>query len=144
MTQDRQRGPSGSDELGLEMMGLLRDPAAGHRWASPGQTKIWRPPTDVYETDDCIVVKVEAAGMRAEEFEISLNARRLTIGGVRHDASAKLGYQQMEIQYGSFETDVHLPKPIVEDEVEATYEDGFLVVHLPKRKPRHIPVSSNI
>lgn len=141
MKEDRQAGPPGSDELRLEMLALLRDQAAGHRWASPGQTKVWRPPTDVYETDDCIIVKVEAAGMRAEEFEISLNARRLTIGGVRHDPSAKLAYQQMEIQYGSFETEVHLPKPVAEDEVEATYEDGFLVVRLPKRRPRQVPVS---
>ena len=120
MKQDRQEGPPGSDPQHLEMLALLRDQAAGHPWSSPRPHKIWQPPTDVYETEDHIVVKVEVAGMRAQDFEISLNARRLTIGGVRHDLSTKLGYQQMEIQYGSFEAHVHLPKPVEEDDIEAT------------------------
>jgi HSP20 family protein len=142
MKQDRQKGPPGSDPHRMEMLALLRDQAAGHTWGSPRQRKVWQPPTDVYETDDYVVVKVEIAGMRAKDFEISLNARRLTIRGGRHDLSAKLGYQQMEIQYGSFETHVHLPKPVEEDDIEATYKDGFLVVRLPKAKPRQVSVTN--
>lgn len=142
MKQERQEGPPGSDPQHLEMLALLRDQAAGHPWSSPRPHKIWQPPTDVYETEDHIVVKVEVAGMRAQDFEISLNARRLTISGVRHDLSAKLGYQQMEIQYGSFEAHVHLPKPVEEDDIEATYKGGFLVVRLPKAKPRQVPVTN--
>jgi HSP20 family protein len=126
----------------VELLSLLRDQAAGHTWASPRPHKVWQPPTDVYETEDHVVVKVEIAGMQAGDFDISLNARRLTIGGVRHDPSAKLGYQQMEIQYGAFETHVHVPKPVEEDGIEATYKDGFLVVRLPKSKPRQVPVTS--
>jgi len=142
MKQDRREGPPGSDPLRLEMLALLRDQAVGHQWASPRQHKVWRPPTDVYETEDDVVVKIEIAGMQAGDFEIALNGRRLTIRGARHDLSAKLGYQQMEIQYGSFETDVHLPKPVEEDGVEASYKGGFLVVRLPKAKPRQVPVTN--
>jgi HSP20 family molecular chaperone IbpA len=91
MKQDRREGPPGSDPQRLEMLSLLRDQAAGHTWGSPRPHKVWQPPTDVYETDDHVVVKVEVAGMQAKDFEISLDARRLMISGIRHDLSEKLG-----------------------------------------------------
>jgi HSP20 family protein len=130
------------DHMEVEMLGLLREPVPGQRWVSTGQHKIWRPPTDVYETDTCIVVKVEVAGMSEEDFSISLDSRRLVIGGTRHDPAAKLGYQQMEILYGYFETHVLLPQAVDEEAIEATYENGFLSVSLPKAKARQIPIAS--
>lgn len=128
------------EHMQSEVLGLLRESVPGRRWASTWQHKIWRPPTDVYETDDCVVVKVEVAGMEAGDFSISLDAKRLVISGVRHDPAAKLGYQQMEIQYGHFETEVHLPRAIDTEGIEATYQEGFLSVRLPKARPRHVPV----
>jgi HSP20 family protein len=124
------------------MLGLLHEPMPGQRWLSARQHKIWRPPTDVYETDDCIVVKVEIAGMEEGDFDIALDARKLVISGVRHDPAAKLSYQQMEILYGHFETHVHLPRAIDADRIEATYRNGFLHVRLPKAKPHKVPVVS--
>jgi HSP20 family protein len=103
---------------------------------------VWRPPTDVYETDDCVVVKVEVAGMAEEDFAIALDGRRLVVSGVRRDPASKLGYQQMEIQYGHFETDLHITRAIDEERIEATYRHGFLNVRLPKAKPRQVPVVS--
>jgi HSP20 family protein len=122
------------------MRGILQEPVPSQRRISARQHKIWRPPTDVYETGDCVIVKVEIAGMKQEDFALSLEANTLLIRGVRHDPAAKLGYQQMEILYGHFETHVHLPKAIDEDDVEATYQDGFLHVRLPKLKPHQVPV----
>lgn len=128
------------ENIQSEMLGLLREPVPGRGWASPWQHKIWRPPTDVYETDDFVVVKVEVAGMTADDFSISLDAKRLIISGVRHDPAAKLSYQQMEVMYGHFETEVHLPRTIDTDGIEAVYRDGFLSVRLPKAKPRQVPI----
>jgi HSP20 family protein len=130
------------DRIQVEMRGFLREPVPGQGWVSASQHKIWRPPTDVYETDDYVVVKVEIAGMQEGDFSISLDSRRLTITGVRHDPAAKLGYQQMEILYGHFETDVYLPRAIDEDQIEATYRNGFLSVILPKARPHQVPVVS--
>lgn len=126
----------------IEMSGLLRDPVSGQRWVATRQQHIWCPPTDVYETDECIVVKVEVAGMEEESFAISLDGKKLTICGVRHDPVAKLAYQQMEIAYGHFESHVHLPRAIDQDRIEATYKNGFLLVHLPKAQARQVPVVS--
>lgn len=142
MTQ-KEKGMQGStDQVRAEMLTLLGEPIASQRWVSARQHKAWRPPTDVYETDDCVVVRVEIAGMEDEDFGLSLDSKRLIISGIRRDPASKLSFQQMEILYGHFETDVHLARAIEEDEIEATYQNGFLVVHLPKVKPRHVPVVS--
>jgi HSP20 family protein len=124
------------------MQGLLGEPMPGQRWVSVRQHKIWRPPTDVYETDDCVVVKVEIAGMEKADFSIVLDAKTLIISGLRRDPVAKVGYQQMEILYGHFETHVHLPRAIDERGIEAAYQDGFLLVHMPRTQPRRVPVTS--
>ena len=140
MKQSRQEALEGMGRVRAELAGLLGEPVSGQRWISTRQHKTWRPPTDVYETDDCVVVKVEIAGMDEDDFVVSLDGRRLVISGVRRDPAAKLSYQQMEILYGHFETDVHLSRAIEEDKIEATYRNGFLGVRLPKAKPRQVPV----
>jgi HSP20 family protein len=124
----------------MEKMGLWGESEPGWRKSWLRQHKAWRPPTDVYETEGAVIVKVEIAGMVREDLAVSLDGRKLTIRGVRRDSSAKLGYQQMEIQYGYFETEVLVPRAIEEEGVEATYQDGFLSVQLPKAPARRVPV----
>jgi HSP20 family molecular chaperone IbpA len=80
--------------------------------------------------------------MSKEDFDISLDSKRLIIGGIRRDPAAKLAYQQMEILYGRFETDVYLPWAIDEDKIEAVYQGGFLDVLLPKAQPQKVPIVS--
>jgi HSP20 family protein len=140
MKQTEQAASGTPDRIGVELLGLLHEPMPGQRWVSAWQHKIWRPPTDVYETDSYVVVKVEIAGMNEEDFDISLESKRLIITGIRHDPAAKLAYQQREILYGQFETDVHLQWAIDEDHIKATYRNGFLNVFLPKAQPRQVPV----
>jgi HSP20 family protein len=133
------------ERMEAEMDHLFDEMIPPRRWLPLRHIKTWHPPTDVYETDDCVVVKVEIAGMDEGDFTISLSDRDLTITGVRHDplTEAKgltLSYQQIEIHYGDFKTEVYLPWAIVESEIEATYEDGFLKVVLPKAQAQKVPV----
>ena len=72
---------------------------------------VWRPPTDVYETEDAIVVRVEIAGMREADFTVALVERSLLIRGVRQDLTERRAYYQMEIPFGEFSTEVELPRP---------------------------------
>jgi HSP20 family molecular chaperone IbpA len=124
-----------------ELSGVLSEPVPAGRWAFSRQRRAWCPPTDVYETADCLFVKAEIAGMQRTDLHIALKAKELTISGIRQDSSAKVGYQQMEIQYGSFESHVSLPVAVEEEAVEATYQDGFLTIRLPKAKPHQVHVT---
>jgi HSP20 family protein len=110
------------------------------RWRIVSRPHAWRPPTDVFETDDSIIIRVEVAGMREADFTISLIERTLTIRGVRQDTSERRAYHQMEIAFGEFHTEVELPYPVHSDKVEATYRDGFLRVTAPIAQPKHIKV----
>ena len=120
---------------------LFNDMVPTIRWMSAGQRKAWRPPTDVYETDASVIVKVEIAGMSEGDFAIALSNRNLSISGARRDPDYKLAYQQLEIPYGEFGTDVFLPYAVDRDTISARYENGFLTVTLPKVKTYHVPVS---
>ena len=110
------------------------------RWILPRHGRIWRPPTDVFETSDNIVIKVEVAGMAEDDFVITFSERRLIIAGIRRDPSAKLGYHQMEIPYGEFRTDVYVSEAVDVDSIEASYESGFLLVTLPKTGAHRIVI----
>jgi HSP20 family protein len=101
---------------------------------------VWSPPTDVYDTAQSIIVRVEIAGMRDAEFSISIDNRMLVIHGVRPDLNEKRAYHQMEIRSGEFISIVELPVPVVVDAVDADYNDGFLSVVLPKESPKKINV----
>jgi HSP20 family protein len=120
---------------------LLSDMMLTLCWVTTRQQKTWRPATDVYETDDSIIIKVEIAGMVERDFTISLSNRSLAVTGTRCDPDAKLAYQQLEIPYGHFRTEVFLPYAVEHEAVTATYKDGFLTIFLPKVKPHHVPIA---
>ena len=110
------------------------------RWRSVSRLHVWRPPTDVYETEDAIIIRVEVAGMRESDFTISLVERNLIIHGIRQDTPERRAYHQMEIPFGEFSTEIELPYMIIPDKVEAIYRDGFLRISLPIAQPKHIKV----
>lgn len=104
-------------------------------------TYVWEPPTDVYETEEAIVVRVEIAGMSEAEFKISFEGRFLFVQGVRSDTGEPRAYHQVEIRFGEFMSLVEILHPVESDAIQAEYEDGFLRVLLPKAKPQKISVS---
>ncbi len=125
-----------------QMHRMIRQFVPREQWNDILQHRGWRPPTDVYETDTSAVVKVEVAGVRQGDIEISFANRILTVSGIRRDPAEKLTYQQMEINYGDFRTDVFLPWTVKEEDIEASYEDGFLVIILPKARGTHkVPIT---
>jgi len=110
------------------------------RWRIISRPYAWRPPTDVYEIDNAIIIRVEIAGMRETDFAISLIGRNLRIRGIRQDTSEKRAYHQMEIPFGEFSTEFELPYLVDSSEVGAIYRDGFLLITLPILQPKHINV----
>ena len=92
----------------------------------------WSPPTDVYETEQNCVIKVEVAGMRDEDFEVAFENNILMIRGHRPDRNEKRAYHQMEIRFGRFEIAVEIPVVVDIEKAIAEYKDGFLVIILPK------------
>ena len=90
---------------------------------------------DIHETDNHLVVKMELAGARSEDLQVSLSPddRVLTISGIRTESHAdregRLRCHQLEIYFGPFERAIGLPSiPVNRDQITATYRDGFLQI----------------
>lgn len=96
------------------------------------RSSVWSPPTDVYETEDNYVIKVEIAGMRDEDFEVAFENNHLMISGYRSDLNERRAYHQMEIRFGRFELAVEVPTTVDMEKATAEYKDGFLLIVLPK------------
>ena len=100
----------------------------------------WNPPTDVYETEDGFVVRVEIAGMKDADFEVAIENNVLMISGNRSEPNERRAYHQMEIRFGKFEIAVEIPISVEIERSAAEYKDGFLMIQLPKASPKHIEV----
>jgi len=108
---------------------FLSDPFVEGRYGS-----LWRPPTDVYETDESVVVRMEVPGLHVEDISVTLHSTTLVVRAVRRDCcpKAKKRVHQLEVHYGLFERVVPLPKNIRHEDADAAYVEGFLVVNIPK------------
>jgi HSP20 family protein len=117
------------------------DSSANHfHWQVSSRQHAWRPPTDVFITDDAVIVRVEIAGMREGDFSVTFEEHTLTIRGNRPDYPERRAYHQMEIRFGEFRTDVGLHWPVDTDKIDAEYKDGFLRVILPLSKPQSVEI----
>jgi HSP20 family protein len=101
---------------------------------------LWSPPTDVYETETHYVVRVELAGIRETDLEITFENGILVITGVRSDVSERRAYHQMEIHFGKFSSAIGVPGPVDLDRSVAEYSDGFLMVRMPKTKATDVEI----
>jgi HSP20 family protein len=104
------------------------------------RSSIWQPPTDVSETEEAVVVRIEIAGMRNAEFTISMEGRVLAVRGVRLGHEKRGAYHQMEIRSGDFLSVIDLPAAVDYDQIEVDYNDGFFRIVLPKLRPRNVEV----
>ena len=111
-------------------------------WRVTSRPHEWRPPTDVLETEDAIIVRVEIAGMKNANFSVILDEGNLIIRGVRSDQAERRAFHQMEIRFGEFSTEVELHWEVDSQSIEAEYRDGLLWVTLPKTKPHSIKIES--
>ncbi len=100
----------------------------------------WAPNTDIYETANGIIIKMEIAGVKQKDIEIIYDKNKIKIKGRRPDYSVpdRVSCKQMEINYGEFEKiislDEYKDKYIDEDKIKATYKDGMLFIFIPYLK----------
>lgn len=91
-------------------------------------------PLDIYESDNRVVIKASAPGVKPEDIEITITGDLLTIKGeTREDQKTDRGnYIRQERRFGSFCRQVSLPAGIKSDNVQASFERGILTLELPK------------
>ena len=130
------RYPDGSQQqLERYYRQLLNDALRQSQQALIRHSTTWRPLADIHESGERITVKIELAGMKEEDIEVTLYEDALVVSGERrddHEHSEQLYYYEAQIRYGPFRVEVLIASPIDRDQVDARYENGFLWVDLPK------------
>lgn len=103
-------------------------------------SRLWRPPLEVYETEEALVVCAEIAGMDEEQLQVVVDGAALSIRGVRPDRRhhERSCYHEAHIPYGAFGADVFVPFAVDSDRTTADYRDGFLRIVLPRIAARTI------
>lgn len=102
--------------------------------------RLWRPPTDVIETVNEVIILVEIGGMKQKDLNISLSDKTLVIRGERKEKEVKdiSCYRSMEINYGMFERNIYLPETADTKSISATYKDGFLEIKINKEEAQKL------
>ena len=100
--------------------------------------RTWCPAGDIYQTRDGWIVKVELAGVRTDELEISIEGSTLRIAGRRRDTfyAETVSYHQLEITYSRFEKTLQFPSRIDAATIERDYRDGLLILYLRSREDK--------
>ena len=96
----------------------------------------WGPKLDISEGRKAIIVKAEIPGIEAQDFDISIDSRLLTIKGEKkqEQKEEEETYYRVERSYGYFNRTIQLPADVNPDKVDATYKRGILKIKLRKSK----------
>ncbi len=110
-----------------------RTPAAAQNRETRPNRPVFVPPSDIYETNDSLIVLAEMPGVPPDGVDITLERRVLTIRG-RSATNEHSGYQRVYSEYadGDYERVFTLSENIDRDRIEATLKDEVLHLVLPK------------
>ena len=98
--------------------------------------RLWCPAADVYRTSDGWIVKVDLAGVKPADVEVTIDGPVLRISGSRRDGTCGEGvsHYQLEITYSRFEKMIQFPRSIEHASLERDYRDGLLILRLHQEK----------
>lgn len=126
---------------------LFEESFIGPRW-----TPLWAAEgggtlaVDLYETDDDLVITANVPGVKPEELDINITGNTLVVKGETRleEKTEKGNYLRQELRYGSFQRALTLPTDVQSDKAQAVYENGVLILTLPKAeavKPKSIHIN---
>lgn len=92
----------------------------------------WRPYIDVIDADEEFIVSAEVPGLEKEDIQLVFNNNVLTISGERKNLALGKCYLYHECYVGTFKRTIKIPGAIAQDKISANYQNGILLVHLPK------------
>lgn len=100
--------------------------------AAGGFGKGWHWGINAEDKDDRVVVRAEAPGFEAGDFDVRVSSDRLVLRAAKKAETKKEGGEYRE-QFECYES-VTLPPGIDKDKIEAVYHNGVLTVTIPKTK----------
>lgn len=89
---------------------------------------------EVFDDNDRVIVRLEAPGMDAKEFDLQVMDDVLIVRGEKRlqREHTEGHYHVKECAYGRFERAIGLPDEVDPDKAKADYKNGILRIELPK------------
>jgi HSP20 family protein len=131
----KRKSPIGAD--------VFFDPRAALRQAFfPLSGHMWKPSTDIVETQDAFLLKMEIAGVPEDAIAIAVNRDQLIVRGCRVEERRRdvVRYHSLELPYGKFQMVFRFPFSLTMNEVKATCLHGLLSIEVPKRAANRGPL----
>lgn len=95
---------------------------------------LWAPPVDIMEKEREVLVTASLPGLRPEDINVEVEGNTLSISGETKEEKEEKehNYHRREIVQGKFYCQVHLPTEVEGDKANARFENGMLMVSIPK------------
>lgn len=123
----------------LDPTALLRELGAVQN-----RTRAWKPSADLLETDNGLELRLDMPGHDPKAIAVTVEGRSLTVRSELEEKEVNGRYLLRERRAaGTFARTFVLPEGFEPGRVEATFQDGVLVLSVPRReeaKPRTIEV----
>jgi HSP20 family protein len=93
------------------------------------------PSVNITENEQGYLLSLAAPGLTKEDFRISLDKDRLTISSEKtsEHESTEQKFTRREFNYSAFSRSFVLPKSVDKDSIKAKYENGVLMLSVPKK-----------
>lgn len=94
------------------------------------------PAVNVIEAQNGFRLEVAAPGLKKEDFKVNLENNTLTISAQKEQKTEETNekYTRKEFSVTSFRRSFTLPRSVEGEKISANYENGVLVLELPKKE----------
>lgn len=97
------------------------------------------PSVNISENDDSFTMEIAAPGLNKSDFKIAIEKDQLIVSSEKSSDSAQVEegkWTRKEFNYTSFKRSFHLSDSVDAEKIQATYENGILVLTLPKKEEK--------
>lgn len=100
------------------------------------ESRLQVPAVNILENDEAYIMELNVPGRNKEDFQISLENGLLTVSFEKKEENKADGPKviRREFSYQSFKRSFNLDEKIDTDNIQAKYENGILVLTLPKKE----------
>ena len=105
-------------------------------FSSNFNTGISLPKVNIKEVSDAFIVEMAVPGLKKSDFEINLENNILSISAELKEEQENNdeGYTRRQFGYSSFKRTFTLPETVNDSKINASYNEGILLVQLPKKE----------
>ena len=113
----------------------------------PGWNLATRIPTvNIMETEKEFRMEMAAPGLEKKDFHITVENNMLTISCEKKEENMekKENYTRREFSFNSFKRSFNLPENSLPEKIDARYENGLLMIMLPKKEVSLVKAAKEI